>query len=392
MIIHCEKCNTEFETDDTDSLSPANGSICPECGHISNIEASERGSESETAEIPEWDLEKLTGDGGNWEEFVNISKTAEEPEDLGISGPPEPEKQESDFNWENLSIDHEPEYEPDRTPAMFEDELEDKSEAGPGEGYEILPETTPETEPRPSAHRRETENLAVDTDLLTNNPYRHESFGAGGGHAPYETLRIHATGKNSGVFAKLVYALITIAVLMVIIAASFIILLNIGVIPKDSASKVRAIVESVIPVKLGAAPKNEVIITEHGGKWMDTRNGSLYVVSGMIMNKSEVPVNYIKIRSEFMAGGEVLYQSDTYAGNTFTDNELKVSPLQDILLKLQKKNGSINYYDTERLAGLNYDIQPGEFIPFYAIFPSTGRVLGLSYELQVEGYEDSQLD
>ena len=396
MIIHCEKCKSEFQTDDTTALSPESGIRCPKCGYVSISEQTEGRRGSNAEEIPDWDLGKVTGDGGNWEEFVNISKTEEEPEDFRLGGPPDPEKQECDFNWENLSIDHEPDYVPDRAPAMFEDEEQGEGEAGTEAREHEYTETTSTADEttRRSTKSGEPDILKVDMDVLTNNPYRRQNTTSGSSRAQYESLGVHPSRskQGGGLLSKLAFTIVTIAVLTVIIAASFIILLNLNIIPKDSASKIRALIESVVPVNLGVSSKNEVVITGHSGKWMDTRNGSLYIVSGMVTNKSQAPVNYIKIKSDFMAGGQVLYQSDIYAGNTFTDNELKVSPLQDILLKLQKKNGNIDYYDTDKLAGLNYNIRPGESIPFYTIFPSTSRVLGLKYRLQVVAYEDTSVD
>jgi hypothetical protein len=113
----------------------------------------------------------------------------------------------------------------------------------------------------------------------------------------------------------------------------------------------------------------------------------MYVVSGTVSNESEHPVSYIKIRSEFIADGQIVYDNVVYAGNTFTDNELRVSPLQDTLLKLKKRSGDVDFYNAEKLAGLNSNIKPGESIPFYTVYPASGRMLGLKYDLEVAGYE-----
>ncbi|HSC35437.1 MAG TPA: hypothetical protein VLG45_09195, partial [Thermodesulfobacteriota bacterium] len=67
--------------------------------------------------------------------------------------------------------------------------------------------------------------------------------------------------------------------------------------------------------------------------------------------------------------------------------ELRVSPLRDTLLKLKKRSGDIDFYNPEKLAGLNSNVQPGESIPFYTVFPASGRMLGLKYDLEVAGYE-----
>ena len=125
---------------------------------------------------------------------------------------------------------------------------------------------------------------------------------------------------------------------------------------------------------------------------MNTRYGPLYVISGMIKNISGKPVHYIQIKSEFVSAGKTLYEDTVYAGNTFSENELKVSKVEDIVFKLKKKNGDIDYYDMKKLSGRNYDIKPGESIPFFAVFPYDSTVLGLKYNLQVVNYEDSTIN
>jgi DNA-directed RNA polymerase subunit RPC12/RpoP len=383
MIVRCQKCGYEIETGHEGQSSPGSDIACPACGHLTDTRAADVKQDAAAQEPRETDPGRVNDDGGNWEEFVNISKTEEEPEDFNIGDSPELGKQDSNFNWENLSIDREPEYPADRTPAMFEEEDHDLRPEHRHGKPEISAEDNVTSAGRP-------DDLSVDMDILARNPHARQTVGAGSGAAADDNFRTYDSGpgRGGGILSKLVYTILTIAVLSVILVASFIILLHLGVIPKESESKITELVESVVPLKLGEIGEKNIIIKDHNGRWLGTRNGYLYVVSGMVENKSKVPVNYIKVSSEFMAGGQVLYQSEVYAGNTFADNELKVSPLQDILLKLQKKNGNIDYYNTENLAGLNYDIRPGESIPFYAVFPSTSRVLGLRYRLKVAGFED----
>ena len=152
-------------------------------------------------------------------------------------------------------------------------------------------------------------------------------------------------------------------------------------------SSLTGIVETVIPLGLDNAEIPEVVITEHNARWMNTRNGPVYMVSGLISNESQTPVHYIKLRSEYIAGEKKLYEDTFYAGNTFTDRELKASPMENILSKLDQKNGDIDVNNPRKLAGLNYNIQPGESIPFFAVFPADGRVLGLKYNLEVLDYK-----
>lgn len=207
----------------------------------------------------------------------------------------------------------------------------------------------------------------------------------------YEDKEVELSKKASGFFAKLIYTLITLGALFVIIIASLVILINAQILPKGSLSNLTTSIESIIPFELTEKDIPLVIITEHKARWMNTINGPVYIVSGLISNESNVPVHYVKLRSEFIAADKKQFEDLFYAGNTFTDKELKGSPIETILLKLDQRNGDIDVNNTRKLAGLNYNIQPGESIPFFSVFPAEGRMLGLKYNLEVIDYkEDTQ--
>jgi len=67
--------------------------------------------------------------------------------------------------------------------------------------------------------------------------------------------------------------------------------------------------------------------------------------------------------------------------------EIKNSSFNSLQAKLNRKNGDIDYDDVNNLDGLNFDIQPGEKIPFYSIFPAKEKILGLKYRVEVVGYD-----
>lgn len=345
----------------------------------------------------EFDPEKLTGDEGNWEDFVSISKTEQDIDDLKIKHNRDLRKQESDFSWDSLRINDGQAEDPHRIPKMFEDEGLESDELSIIKN-ESIPERAEARNPyqearaKEPAYTRDTpERLSVDMDVLITNPHAVKNTGGSQGPPRYDSFRIHPTRQKSkgGIFSRAAYGALTLTVFAVIVAASYIILSNTGIIPKESAQKIERAVESVIPASITEPLKKDVIITEHRGKWLDTRNGPMYVISGTVTNESGRPVSYIKIKSEFISEGQTVYDDEVYAGNTFTENELKASPLSDTLLKLKKKSGNIDFYNPEKLAGLNSNIQPGESIPFYAVFPAAGRMLGLKYNLEVVDYEES---
>ncbi len=412
MIIECEKCRAKFEAG-----RPGGAAVCPECGSAA---ASGAGGGTLFDEIrsevmgeidPEGiDLKPggektpeaapgagggVPGDGGNWEEFVNISKTGAVTEDFKVSIEDAFKRRDSDFSWENLKIDKEGPEPLAREPRLFEDEEPEEEQNPLGRRPEPVDRGGAAEVPKEKSHDIREDALFLNTDALRHNEYQSEI------PSPPQTARqrqdmgrVYRPGpsKRGGFGTTLAYALLSLIILAVILGASYVILLNIGYVPPEMAARVEGTVKSFVPGILAEPARDEVIITEHQGRWLNTRNGPLYVISGRIMNRSDSAVNYVRIESEFISAGQVLYDDTVYAGNTFTEGELRGLPLQDILLKLKKKTGNIDFYNTEKLGGLNFDIKPGESVPFYAVFPPSGKVLGLKYNLRVVDYETSLSD
>ena len=422
MIIQCGRCSRKYKIDD-ERIKPDGSNVrCSQCGHIFLVKRAEPaiGHDPLTEEpdkgAPNIDIEKIPvdsaiddglsesaldegadiggddielpveerredergipdedmldmeldhtlKDAGNWEEFVSISKTTEHSEDIEANEGSVNDEEQNEFNWENINIEEEP-----------EDNIALQHKSG-SQGYEV--------------ERRAAEALTLDTDSADKYLDTEGDFG----HPEKSTIRrsseIYRTKPKGGAIGKIAYTLMIAAVFVIIVTASITILVNLELIPEKNVTKAKTFVESILPVKLTAEQTRDIVITQHSGKWINTRYGPLYVVSGMIENISDRPIHYIQIRSEFVSAGKTLYEDTIYAGNTFNENELKVSKIEDIIFKLKKKNGDIDYYDMKKLSGLNYDVQPGESIPFFAVFPNDRTVLGLKYNLHVVNYEDS---
>jgi predicted Zn finger-like uncharacterized protein len=449
MIIQCGKCRRKFKIDDSRIKYEGSNVRCSGCGHIFIVkrddqvtghdpltEGPEKGPQadinediniertpidrtieeglSESSDIdqdridhPEeepredvrdapdedmldMEIDNTPIDTGNWEEFVSISKTGDHARDIETNERSMSDKEENDFNWDNINIEEESGDSSPRIPEMFEDDestdseehvenidAHDKSES---HGYEYK--------------RGSTENLILDTD----SPDKYLDSGGDFGRPEESTIHhrseIYGSQKKSkrGAIGKLAYTLMIAAVFVVIITASLTILVNLELIPEENVTKAKTLIQSVLPVNITEEQTRDIVITEHSGNWMNTRYGPLYVITGMIKNISDRPIHYIKIRSEFVSAGKTLYEDTIYAGNTFSENELKVTKIEDIVFKLKKKNGDIDYYDMKKLSGLNYDVQPGESIPFFAVFPYDSTVLGLKYNLEVVHYEDSSIN
>ncbi|MCZ6469364.1 MAG: hypothetical protein O6499_06900, partial [Candidatus Dadabacteria bacterium] len=295
------------------------------------------------------------------------------------------EEKETNFDLEQTDSKQETKDSIQSAPELFE--AGDNEESGIVSN-ELYTEINLEEESSQEIATASLDNIPnEDMNIVTN--IGEEEFDQPYNEMSESTSRTHIPKSGAGFVAKIIYTFITIAALFVIFIASLVILINAEILPKGTLSNLTALVESIIPIELNNTETDKVIITEHSGRWMNTVNGQVYIVSGFITNESQVPVHYVKLKSKYIAAEKIQFEDIFYAGNTFTDNELKVSPIENILSKLKQKNGDIDVNNSRKLAGLNYNIQPGESIPFFTVFPADGRILGLKYNLQIIGYKDS---
>src|SRR3989304_2010401 len=212
-------------------------------------------------------------------------------------------------------------------------------------------------------------------------------------YASYKPVeRPRERGSKISLSKKIITFFVSLFILFIIFSASVWIMITLELIPKDKADRLTTFYLSKLPIGIFQRLEDGIVVSKHAGRWVSTRNGFIYVVSGNIDNKSKYDVSYIRIKGEFLSGGKKLYEQVVYAGNTFSDTELKTLPSEYILNKLQRKNGDINFNYPSKLAGLNYDINPDETLPFFIVFPSKGKVLGLKYKIDIVGFEKADLE
>lgn len=448
MIIQCERCNRKFKIDDSMIKYPGNRVRCSKCGNTFFVERKEEISKNEinseherdhshsgfvyaeenfeskspshkTTEAKiELEEESITqdvkeisqespqphkeseiyiektpiADGINWEEFVSITRTKPEEENLDSKSDKEfeLEKREnpSEFNWAKLAIDHEPEESLLETepPKLFDEALEEvkhDSRRNP-ETIRIKLEPDVPINPTPNALKVDNEKLIITKkENLRSSSYASDYSSMG--IKPEKTV-----GLVGRIIKRLSYVFMILLILTIIIGAGMVILANQGLIPQEKVSRISESILSKLPVKFTETPGRDFKVSDLLGRWISTRNGLLYVVSGNITNQSDYVVNYVKIRSAFISGGKNLFEQVAYAGNTFTENELETLPIEAMVQKLNRKNGDINFDNPKKLAGLNFGIEPGESVPFFSIFPSESRILGLKYKINIADFDRAQ--
>lgn len=405
MVIQCENCNRKYRLDDSRINPPGSSVRCSKCGHIFFVSKKEDPDnkkepviseetplfEDLKEEITTKKVESIAATSQLTQGELKIENDNTEADDDMLDLPTEHEENLDDFIDKDSTQDvgdKQTEEIKEKAEAVQEETTYTTEEPELGE-VEISEEKQPELLEAKSEAEADIEELFEDKKLEEETTIIDESDE--GDTEPtydegsFDSSSINIRKSGSGFFAKLIYKLITLAAVFVIFLASIVLLINAEILPKETLSSLTRLV----PVELHSSEESKIIITDHKARWMNTVNGPIYIVSGLITNESVVPVNFVKLRSEYIAAEEKQYEDTFYAGNTFTDKELKDTPIRDILRRLDQKNGDIDVNNSRKLAGLNYNIRPGESIPFYSVFPAEGRMLGLKYNLEVVDYQEA---
>jgi predicted Zn finger-like uncharacterized protein len=97
------------------------------------------------------------------------------------------------------------------------------------------------------------------------------------------------------------------------------------------------------------------------GVFVDTeKSGPLFVIRGMITNKYPQSRSHILIKGSILNNKSVVVVAKTaYAGNTFSEEELKTLPLDEIIRAADNRDG---------MAKQNLDVATGAAIPFMVVF------------------------
>jgi len=97
------------------------------------------------------------------------------------------------------------------------------------------------------------------------------------------------------------------------------------------------------------------------GAFVDSdKTGQLFVIRGMVRSEYPKPRSYILVRGSILDNrGKVVESRVSYAGNTFTKEELKALPLEEIQKAMQNRDG---------MARQNFNLPSGATIPFMIVF------------------------
>jgi hypothetical protein len=93
------------------------------------------------------------------------------------------------------------------------------------------------------------------------------------------------------------------------------------------------------------------------------------VLTGLINNDYDQPISFIRLKAVLTDNdGKVLAERHVFAGNLFTEDELKNLSMKEILSRLALKGGQ---------NGANTNVAPGKQVPYMFVFDKLPAELAL---------------
>lgn len=434
MIIQCEACKTKFRVGDDKVKPPGIKVRCSKCGEVFFFEYSlhedkvpetspdpfaQEQQEDPAAETPppvekeqpEVIDEPLTESPA---ETLNFKTPDNAYDELSAPGVEESNEESAGLNTEtsdqSINPDNEPQEQgPSSDPFLnleidhLDDMVEEKSapkEDVPAEDFKPPPEDPVLPPPDEKvANEFKSPNLSLDQDVLeqtytkgtvaSSSDLQEPRYAASVKTAPVKRYRRNKGG--GGVFKRLTGWIFAIVLLAALFLVSMFLLNETKIYPNDYFSRFDNYARSLYGGSAALDLRKNIKIKDDNGSWQSSKYGQVFVVSGEAVNRSESPINYLKLRVYYISEGTNIFIQELYAGNTLSKREIKNSTFNSIQAKLNRKNGDISYDDANNLDGLNFDIQPGEVVPFYSIFPAKEKILGLKYRVEVVEYDSADI-
>lgn len=326
-----------------------------------------------------------------------VRETVDENFTAGDSGEDAESENVELIDWENLEIDDLQKKVTAEPPKMATESSEEKSDEEldleenqeyKKEGFKKLPEPEKkEKSPFSSPLTPDfSDNLSDFNRVSAETRTQGSEYSSGSeSQNPY----IPSSRKKQGFLTRIFISFLYIIVLTIVFTAAVFSLVTFDVIPQEKFTKYVEFASAYLPSAEERDNKKfeDLSVKNLKGKWVNTRNGNMYVVYGEVENKGDKPVNYIKLKSTFHSAGSDLYMQDFYSGNTLTLKELKNESPARLKQKLNRREGDVDLQDISTFAGRNYNIDPGESVPFYTFYLSGKKILGLKYDVVVVDFE-----
>lgn len=393
MIVRCNYCSNIYDFPESNISDEGFWFGCSSCGEIFHVGRSfenvkpkaEPGGEGiDSSDILDNNEKEQNVAHGQSESDIDLDEGNQSDFALNSDTPPDTDWEGvlddcKTFNWRELRVDDE----------RGGQELSDDSEQVSSDGSSGTPGVEPSNDNRISrVTMAYYEVPEIDMEVLSRRTSSRLDL-------PYyqpNPLSYGTRKSRGGTFKKSLNYLMALLVVIIFAAAALTILISLELVSGDKISAYANYVSSRFSVALAKITSRGVEVTGSVGRWVNTRSGVVYLVSGQITNNSGRVVSFVRLQGDFNSAGENVFKQTVYAGNTLSANELRTLPVEDTIVKLNRKSGDVDFSDARRLAGLNRGIRPGESIPFYIVFPSKKKILGLKYDIEVLDFENESGD
>lgn len=324
MIIKCQECGTKFDIDETLIKGTGSKVKCSVCKHI--FEAYPPG-EFLAEEAPvSADKQKESTEQPVGEDFP-----AEALEDS-----PEPEQANQDIDFDKL----------------FEDSLNDLEGVATG-----ALEDVEEPAEKVSDQKEWSEKNAISTDVDTG-PEEGYTEEAGPDDKDYpEEEEVTAPDPYQDKPKKPRFLSIFLLIVLLLLGGTAAIIFWAPELIPDSLTLLK-------PTEKGNVTKSNSRLLSFknvtGSFVSSKKGGHLFVIRGLVTNKHSRSQNFVLIKGTILDDkGKVVKQKLAYCGNTFSVEELKVIPMEEINKAMENRFGKDK---------TNLNVAPGASIPFMIVF------------------------
>jgi len=335
MIIECEKCKSKFNLDE--SLVKQEGSKV-KCSTCENV-------------FVAYPSEPAPVDGPPPDE--SLDEAFEET--VALDSPPVLEEKEAEPEAEfEAEAEAEPETEPETEAEPIEEEMGADFDMAFEEGMEeetvqtISPDQIPEEEEMPDGKEAMEQATEIEEQLTE------EDIEEGLEEEPEEDDETAPSEKEPG--RSMLFPVIIGVVLLLLGGGVAVFFLAPDLVP-DSLSFIKQ-TKKQDPADMGNRRLSFKAVT---GSFIESNNaGPLFVIKGTVTNKYPKGRSFILIKGSLLDDkGRVVKKKMAYAGNTFTENQIKEMSLEEIDKGLKNRLGK---------GRMNFNIEPDGTIPFMIVF------------------------
>jgi len=331
MVIQCESCRTEFNLDESLLKKEGTKVRCSRCRHVFTAYPSLPALPGETVESLDVSEDVAPVASEKTDEILFEAEKGLEEEEEKSAGA----ELESDLDVIYQDVFSEADGSTSDEEIKRDDEVDDLfKEASRGE-------EKPAESPAPISPAmdmtEEDQRVVKEEKEAEDEPE----------HAPAPKKK---SSKRSMVLIPLLFVLLGVAAAFYVWKADL--------IPPSMLSFLNPSSETKAPADAGARLLQFGSVS---GAFVDTeKSGPLFVIRGMVTNKYPQNRRYIMIKGSILDNkGVVVLSKTAYAGNTFSEEELKTLPLDEIIKAADNRDG---------MAKQNLNVTSGATIPFMVVF------------------------